>query len=118
MVRCPACGFESPDAAQWCDFCKEPFRKPRPAAAPAPAPTPTPIRQQEPDQEFEAGIPPEFLGLDAGGEVPVLPPWVRYAAWSTLCAAAIALAALLTAYLSRQNERAQDAPVPQRLQAR
>lgn len=26
-VRCPACGFESVEGAQWCEFCKEPFVK-------------------------------------------------------------------------------------------
>ncbi|MFH1724694.1 MAG: hypothetical protein ABII00_08735 [Elusimicrobiota bacterium] len=26
-MKCPACGFETPDAQGWCDFCKEPFRK-------------------------------------------------------------------------------------------
>lgn len=30
-IRCPACGFESPDNSKWCDFCKESFvRKPKP----------------------------------------------------------------------------------------
>ena len=26
-MKCPACGFETPDTQAWCDFCKEPFRK-------------------------------------------------------------------------------------------
>src|SRR5262245_21735922 len=42
-VKCPACGFDSPDAAQWCDFCKEPFaKKAAKQAAPAPSPAPPP----------------------------------------------------------------------------
>ena len=42
-LKCPSCGFDSPEGAKWCDFCKEPFRRkeappPAPAAAPAPGP--------------------------------------------------------------------------------
>ena len=33
-IRCPACGFESAPEAQWCDFCKEPFRPKKRAQEP------------------------------------------------------------------------------------
>lgn len=34
-MKCPACGMATPDAQDWCDFCKEPFRKKKSAAAKA-----------------------------------------------------------------------------------
>lgn len=37
-VKCPTCRFESPDGAEWCEFCKEPFRrKGTPTKPPDPA---------------------------------------------------------------------------------
>ncbi len=97
MIRCPACGFESPDTAQWCDFCKEPFRK---------APQPKP------------GIPPEFLALDTGGKITSTPPWLRYAAWSVLAAWLIAILALMGAYLAKQRSQQQDQPFGRSTQSR
>ena len=95
MVRCPACGFDSPDSAQWCDFCKEPFRQARPPAA-----NPEGVRKAlEPGQ----GIPPEFLALDTGGKVPAAPRWLRYAAWSTLAAWLIVIMALMAAFMAKQR---------------
>lgn len=38
-MKCPSCGFETPDAQGWCDFCKEPFRRAQKKDAPAPAET-------------------------------------------------------------------------------
>src|SRR5258705_162095 len=26
-LKCPACGFDSPEGAAFCDMCKEPFKK-------------------------------------------------------------------------------------------
>ncbi|MCX5794470.1 MAG: hypothetical protein NTY77_03095 [Elusimicrobia bacterium] len=95
MVRCPACGCESPDSAQWCDLCKEPFRRGRPAAAPAANPAPA--------GEPKTGIPPEFLALDTGGKIPAAPPWLRYAAWSVVAACVILIMAFLGAYLAKQS---------------
>jgi hypothetical protein len=38
VPKCPACAFDSPEGAAWCDFCKEPFlKKAKPAPAPAKA---------------------------------------------------------------------------------
>jgi len=80
-LKCPACGFESAEGAQWCDFCKEPFAKKRPQAAspaaPAPAaPAPVPISLE--------GLPPEAVeklsaGLtpDQEEKLPLAPRWLR-----------------------------------------
>lgn len=93
-MKCPACGFETPDSQAWCDFCKEPFKgKGSSAAAPPPA---LPARVEVPAalmakllaergrSEGEPGagaIPPEFLHLDAGEKVSGFPPIVRQLAW-------------------------------------
>ena len=100
MAKCPACGFESPDSADWCDFCKEPFRR----AAKAPDPQ----RQAEGPKK---GIPAEFMDLDAGGKIPHAPPWLRTAAWAVLAAWFIVVMSLLGAYMARQNAQQQDRPV-------
>ena len=89
MAKCPACGFESPDGAICCDFCKEPFRRSRPAPEKAAAPP--------------GGIPPEFQGLDTGGSIPPVPPWLRYAAWAVLAACLVAIMAFAGTCLARQK---------------
>ena len=91
MVKCAACGCESPDGAAWCELCKEPFDKPRKPADPGP-------------------IPPEFLALDQGGKIPELPGWVRHAA----VAAAVGLAALgwLMGRSARQSAQMPAAQTP------
>lgn len=91
MAKCPACGFESPDDAVCCDFCKEPFRRSRPAAPPKPA------------EETRSGIPPEFRGLDTGGSIPPVPPWLRCAAWAVLAACLVAIMAFAGTCLARQK---------------
>jgi len=101
-VKCPACGFETPDEQAWCDFCKEPLRKRRPAAAPAAAapqgesvppaktvPVPDEVWKKlmsvraegTPASAPSGGIPAEFAGLDTGGALPAVPPAVRKGAW-------------------------------------
>lgn len=96
MAKCPACGFESPDDALCCDFCKEPFRRGRPSAV------------REKTEKPEAGIPPEFLSLGTGGSIPRVPPWLRYAAWAVLAACFLATAALIGAYSARPAPGAPD----------
>jgi len=98
VVKCPACGFESPDPAQWCDFCKEPLRRER-RAAPAP---------DQKAGEPKKGIPAEFLALDTGGTIAHAPSWLRYAAWSVLAAWFVVVMALLGAYLARQSAPASE----------
>ena len=96
-MKCPACGFETPDAQAWCDFCKEPFRgkgsesiSPPPAAVAAagvPAAVMAKLMAEGGRSKGEPGageIPPEFLHLDAGEKVPAVPPIVRQLAWAFL----------------------------------
>jgi hypothetical protein len=103
VVKCPACGFESPDEAQWCDFCKEPFRKARPATPPAKVDSEAVRKALDPTD----GIPPEFLALDSGGKIPPVPPWLRYATWSVIAAWFIAIMAFMGAYLAKRNSPSQ-----------
>jgi hypothetical protein len=103
-VKCPACGFDTPEEQGYCDFCKEPFRikKPAPQSKPEPArPAPAAPRKVDVPKEVllklqevrvaeikgsagSAEIPPEFSGLDTGGSIPVLSPIVKKAAWAFL----------------------------------
>ncbi|MDD5629606.1 MAG: hypothetical protein PHU21_11115, partial [Elusimicrobia bacterium] len=89
-----------PGQAQWCDFCKEPFRKAVPAPLPAAQADPRAAAQ---GAEAGAGIPSEFLALDSGGRIPAPPPWLRYAVWSVLGACVLLIMSLLGAYLARQG---------------
>jgi hypothetical protein len=36
-MKCPSCGFDSPEGASWCDFCKHPFKREKSAPARAPS---------------------------------------------------------------------------------
>ncbi|MEK7859687.1 MAG: hypothetical protein AAB320_11170 [Elusimicrobiota bacterium] len=56
-MKCPACGFDSPDDAPWCDLCKEPLRK-------------------------QADKKPPVMKDDE--KVPLPPPWLRAFAWGFL----------------------------------
>ena len=102
-MKCPACGFDSADGAQWCDFCKEPFNKKK-APQPVPA-SPTPAPGPLLPKGAEALIPPEFVGLDAGEKVPTLPRWVRPAAWAIVALWVVWGVALLGYYLGKAQPR-------------
>ena len=115
MVRCPACGFESPDAARWCDFCKEPFLK-----KPAPPPTPgTPPAAPAPDKEVLAkaaedpALARQLLRLDQE-QIPAAPGWLRWAAWSLLGAVVIIAMVLAGVFLAKQSAWEDDAAVERR----
>ena len=94
--KCPACGFESPADAAFCDFCKEPFRrKEAPTARPSPqvkyhiSPTATPggRRLRDSDdlpKEAQARLDAAFASGDVENKVPTLPHWFRYLAWAFL----------------------------------
>ncbi len=97
--------METPDSQDWCDFCKEPFRKKKSAAAKAETPpaeaSPKPAPKKKnvvvtPEllaklqfhrtqpQRAEApkgGLPPEFAHLDSGERIQRLSPSVRKMAW-------------------------------------
>lgn len=86
-VRCNACGFDSADDAQWCDFCKEPFRKKSAAAEPAPAAVPShsPANVKEPEAKVDPKVQLLLKQLSTAGDgltLPKLPPWFKYVAWS------------------------------------
>jgi hypothetical protein len=106
-AKCPACGFESADDAQWCDFCKEPFNKKK-GEKPAPAPIPEakpanpappsalgPVSLEDLPREALAKLPPNLLPGQDGEKIPEAPKWLKPFAISFLAVVAIA-AALLT----------------------
>ncbi len=110
LVKCPACGFESPEGAQWCDFCKEPFNK-KPKPAPAPAVASPPLKLPPPplpsaSQDVAAGIPPEFAGLDTGGKIPVAPPWFKYAGLALLGIWILCMVWMAGFYMAKANSPA------------
>ena len=87
-MKCPACGFDSPDDAGWCDLCKEPFRR-KAAAPPPPVPLPpVPVAAAPappaPRPGGASDVPVEFEGFDPGERIPVIPRWVKYCAWAFL----------------------------------
>jgi hypothetical protein len=90
--KCPACGFDSPDAAAFCDFCKEPFvKKPKPA-------DPLAGLTKEQAEKLPAA---DLLKKDLPPREPA-PAWLRPAAWTFLAvmllAAGVALFKLYARY--------------------
>lgn len=63
--------MDSADAAAWCEFCGEPFRKPSPA-------------EPKLDAEKVLADPAKFLAAAEKPAVPVLPPYFRLLAWAFL----------------------------------
>lgn len=105
-AKCPACGFESAEGAQWCDFCKEPFNKKRPEAAPAPEPKPAtpppalgPISLEDLPREALAKLPAELLpGMD-GERIPEPPKWLKPLAYAFLGLVLLAAAGLTLLFI-------------------
>lgn len=112
-MKCPACGMETSDAQEWCDFCKEPFRRKKKSEAAKAAEQPKaqpPQESPKPAVKDNKGvltpellaklqaqrtqsqvvdptrgeIPAEFLHLDTGERIPVVSPAVRKLAWGFL----------------------------------
>ncbi|MBI4424452.1 MAG: hypothetical protein HY554_12020 [Elusimicrobia bacterium] len=108
-MKCPACGFDSPDDAGWCEFCKEPFRKKGPARPPAAPPAAGP----KPSTNGASGVGPEFAHLDSGENIPILPPWLRPAAWAFLALWLLCGLVLLGYYLGTRA-RSEDGPPARR----
>ena len=102
-IKCPACGFDSPEGAEWCDFCKEPFRKKvrRPPPQP-PAPVPQAAVPPEARLEGNGSLPPDFAGFDSGERIPVPPRWVRAAAWGFLALWALLALLVFGFYLGKK----------------
>ncbi|MBI4346381.1 MAG: hypothetical protein HY553_05975 [Elusimicrobia bacterium] len=95
-MKCPACGFENPDEAGWCDFCKEPFRRAK--AAPANG----------------AHDVADFKDLDAGERIPTIPAWVRWFAWGFLGLWFLWGMILLGFYLGKQRVAEEERSLPSR----
>ena len=106
-MKCPACGFDSPDEAGWCDFCKEPFRKRAPAPTPASG---APLAQTAPPPQAN-GVHIDLTKLDAGERIPVVAPALRYAAWAFLGIWFVWGMVLLGYYLGKKK-LVEDAPPP------
>jgi len=129
-MKCTACGFDTPEEQGYCDFCKEPFRKPeQPALPPArkledldqPAAKPAekvPLTPEMLAKLMQAGIspktpapasgepliPPEFAHLDSGEKLPQIPPAARKLAWVFLGICVLWILAG-TAWLLMNSER-------------
>lgn len=85
-MKCPACGFETPDAQGWCDFCKEPFKRPAKAEPAPPPPPPAPPKEPAPAKEAKPPMSDEeifaLLRKDTASERPAPSPFnTRYLAW-------------------------------------
>ncbi len=86
-VKCPACGFDSPDEALYCDFCKEPFKKHAATKAPAAqaqppqtAPAAQELTKLSPEELFKR-LPTELLKDAEQEKLPTWPQWFRVFAW-------------------------------------
>lgn len=114
-MNCPACGFDNPDGAGWCDFCKEPFRPAKASPSPA-APVRAPSALPVPEKAPRNGVPnvSEFKELDPGERIPTTPPWVRWFAWGFLGLWFLWGAILLGVYLGKSRLAAGErgAPAP------
>ena len=111
-MKCPACGFETPDTQPWCDFCKEPFRhaqaKPEhvpPSIQPSTESLPGASVKDMPEEKVF-----ELLKLDAQQErIPPASPAARYLAWAFL--ALVSLMLLLLSFIAiRKAQRGEFAP--------
>ncbi len=82
-MKCPSCGFDSPDDAPYCDLCKEPFRRPaRRAPAPAAPAVPAPAAGARELPPAVAAQLDEQLALAQGQDkLPAAPPWLKTFAW-------------------------------------
>ena len=114
-MKCPACGFETPEEQGHCDFCKEPFRRkaepPRNAKAQPKVDIPPAVMAKLMEVRVEgkksagppAVIPPEFAHLDAGERLPGASALLRFAAWTFLATVIlIGVAASLVAVQRRK----------------
>jgi hypothetical protein len=126
--KCPACGFDSPDGAQWCDMCKEPFQKkttrPTPAAAAAAhaaaaelaanlPPADVKDLKKLPPEELFKRLPLELSRDGGAGDIPKLPPWFLTAAYVFIAALAIMTVLLITTTLFKAHQL----PPPEQRQA-
>ncbi|MFH2204099.1 MAG: hypothetical protein ABIJ96_13345 [Elusimicrobiota bacterium] len=112
-MKCPACGFETPDAQHWCDFCKEPFRKKEePRAVPAQPPVKiapellsklAEVKKEACSVKDAGGIPPEFAHLDTGGKIEGFSPFLRSLAYGFL--AFCILLMVVVGFLAMSRER-------------
>ncbi len=77
-VKCPSCGFESPESAEWCDMCKEPLKKKKGAAHV------DELKKLPPEKVLERL--PEELRKDLAREekLPAWSPWFRPLAYAFL----------------------------------
>lgn len=82
--------MQSPDAAEYCDFCKEPFKR---KAKAEPARAPDPLAGLSKEQLID--LPAERL-LKSDDSVPRLPAWLRPIAWALLGLLLVAATAALT----------------------
>lgn len=102
-VKCSRCGFDSPDGASWCDFCKEPFAKKPKASAPAAVPEPAPARLAGLTKEGVETLAVDQLLKPEEPPIAAPPGWLRPLAWIML-AATIVLGTISLFVLQRHYE--------------
>jgi hypothetical protein len=85
-VKCPSCGFDSPEGALFCDFCKEPFAKKKKA---------DPLAGLSTEEILKKDLPPRAEP----------PAWLRPLAWTflalILAVAAVVLSQLYSRYAAK-----------------
>ncbi|MBI3552613.1 MAG: hypothetical protein HY077_08840 [Elusimicrobia bacterium] len=108
-VKCPACGFDSPDGALFCDFCKEPFKK----KAPAKVSDSEAVQELKklPPEELIKRVPEELLKeLAKEEQLPKLPPYFRALSWAFFGLWVVLGMILAALALSRYKARQVPAP--------
>ncbi|MDD5657453.1 MAG: hypothetical protein PHF00_09405 [Elusimicrobia bacterium] len=117
MVKCPACGFESPDGASWCDFCKEPFAKKAAPPEIPDAPPSGPSKEVLARAAQDAALARDLLRSDQD-KIPAAPDWLRWAAWLLLGAVVIFAMTMLGIFLAKRSAWEDDAAVSRRFEQR
>jgi uncharacterized Zn finger protein (UPF0148 family) len=105
-VKCPACGFDSPDGALFCDMCKEPFKKKGAAAVV------DELKKLTPEERLKRVADELAKDKEREEQLPYLPPNFRYIAWGFLglmvLSGLIGAAMLFARY--NDNKRGEDLP--------
>jgi hypothetical protein len=110
-MKCPACGFETPDSQNWCDFCKEPFKKLPPEEPPVKkSPEPAQLTDDALKRALTSEKALDLLKLTAENErIPVVPQNIRILAWAffALCILGFVVMAVVLARKAQRHDKAE-----------